>query len=170
MKKAIFGLGNHGVQFKDTRHNAGSEALENLKLLFDKNSFNLKKNENWDVTFVKPKCLINESGKYIKAFIKKFEINTNNIIVIYDDKSIEFGKIKFKKRGSSGGHNGIKDIINELGTEEFSRIKIGIGEYKGNDLKLWILQKFTKEEKSKLEKLTNCILEILLNWINEKFE
>ncbi|MFP4698471.1 MAG: aminoacyl-tRNA hydrolase [Eubacteriales bacterium] len=151
----IIGLGNPGLKYCATRHNIGFEVIERLS--FDYNiKINQKKHKahygigninNEKVILVKPQTYMNRSGESIRSIMDFYQIDPSNIIIIYDDVSLEIGKLRFRKKGSAGGHNGIKNIIQHLNTEEFPRLKIGVGEKPPSwDLADYVLSRFSKEE------------------------
>lgn len=165
--KMIVGLGNPGKEYEKTKHNLGFLFLEyleekyNLKIskkLFD--SLILETNFKGEkVVFVKPQTYMNLSGIAVKKVKQFYKINDEDIIVIYDDIDIPFEVVRYRKKGSAGSHNGMKNILEHLGTENFSRIRIGLGGLKNEhqDLKDFVLQRFTKEQ---LEKLTGVFFEV----------
>lgn len=153
--KLIVGLGNIGDKYTFTRHNAGfmladSIAINN-NLTFKENS-KLKaliaslKNEIDDFLIIKPTTFMNLSGEAVRAVVDYYKIPLENIIVVYDDLSLEIGRIRFRASGSDGGHNGIKSIIKHLGTNNIARLKIGIGPQPNIPSEAFVLQNFTKEE------------------------
>ena len=164
----IVGLGNPDSKFLNTRHNIGfwfiDSLVDNLRIHF---SDNLKKgfcdtdyqSEGINIKLLKPMTFINESGTPLKNFIKNKNIKPSQIIVAYDDLDLAAGKIRLKFSGGSGGHNGIKDIIEKLGTKDFWRLKIGIGKptYK-DDVISYVLGKPSPDDKKQiLEGITNII-------------
>lgn len=166
MIKLIVGLGNIGEKYENTRHNIGFELvnsfIKNNNGLFDKNDFNgiysIISINDQKIIVLKPSTYMNLSGKSVIACMNFFKIKIDEIIIIYDDINLEIGKYKYKKSGSSAGHNGIKDIINLLGSEEIKRIKIGIGSKPVNmDLSDFVLSKFKKEQKEEINKTINKI-------------
>jgi peptidyl-tRNA hydrolase, PTH1 family len=131
----IVGLGNHGREYAKNRHNIGFFCIDYLA---KKASISIKKNqcqaltgsgviENKAVILAKPKTYVNNSGLAVAALLKKHNIPRENLIVIYDDMDLPLGKMRIRKGGSAGGHNGIKSIIASIGSQDFKRIKIGIG-------------------------------------------
>lgn len=158
----VVGLGNPGMQYEKTRHNAGFMAAD---LLAEKYDCTLSRNKfdaiygdteigGHRVIIAKPQTYMNLSGKAVVAISQFYKIPLSNIIVMFDDISLDVGKIRIRRKGSAGGHNGIKDIIELTGTDEFMRIKIGVGE-KPNpeyDLKDWVLGKIPKELMDDFEK------------------
>jgi PTH1 family peptidyl-tRNA hydrolase len=158
VKWLIAGLGNLGPKYESTRHNAGFLFIDSLKIKEFKNKFNSCVAESEiagiSVLFLKPMTFMNLSGSAVISALNFYKLPIENLIIIFDDISLPFGKIRIRKSGSSGGHNGIKDIINSLGTDNFKRIKIGIGENPNNwDLKNWVLSSFSNEEKIKLQEV-----------------
>lgn len=156
----IAGLGNPGKQYENTRHNAGFMALDALadqlgtsieekkhKALCGKGLIGGEK-----VILLKPQTFMNLSGESIRAAADFYKVDPDHIIVIYDDISLEPGQLRIRKKGSAGGHNGIKSIIAHLGTQEFPRIKVGVGDKPPRmDLADYVLSRFSKEDREKME-------------------
>lgn len=151
----IIGLGNPGRKYIGTRHNIGFDAV--TRIADDYNiSLNIKKHkaiigtgfiEGEKVVLAQPQTYMNLSGESVRALVDYYKVDTEDIIVIYDDIDLDIGQLRIRRRGSAGGHNGIKDIIKHLGTQEFPRIKIGVGSKpKEWDLADYILSKFNDEE------------------------
>ncbi|WP_299995993.1 aminoacyl-tRNA hydrolase [uncultured Clostridium sp.] len=149
----IVGLGNPGKEYDGTRHNIGFEAIDyiadkyNIELnrikfkgVFGEGFINGKK-----VILLKPTTYMNLSGESIREVINFYKISNEEVIVIYDDISLEVGRLRIREKGSHGGHNGIKSIIANLGTDVFPRVKIGVGAPKGN-LVSHVLGKFSDDE------------------------
>ena len=132
----IIGLGNPGKEYIKNRHNIGFLLLENFSEKYNvqftlKNKFKsryteFKINDSIYRLFM-PNTYMNNSGDAVRAIVEWYKINLDQLFIIVDDIDLPLGKIRFRKKGSSGGHNGLKDIINKLNTENFNRIKIGIG-------------------------------------------
>lgn len=161
----IVGLGNPGSQYERTRHNVGFEVLD---LLADKYKISLSRikfkgvygegtTKGEKVILLKPQTYMNCSGESVGEISKFYKIPRENIVIVYDDMSLEIGRIRIRAKGSAGGHNGIKNIIAHLSSEEFPRIKIGVGQPKG-DWVNHVLGKFSKEEQEKLEKTYDAVL------------
>ncbi len=158
----VVGLGNPGITYEKTRHNAGFMAIDKIA---DKNggSFNKHKFDSVygecnigskRVLILKPETFMNLSGKAVVAAASFYKIPVSNIIVLFDDISLSVGKIRVRRQGSHGGHNGIKDIIELLGNDKIMRVKIGVGE-KPNpeyDLKNWVLGKIPSEQMEEFQK------------------
>lgn len=156
----IAGLGNPGAKYETTRHNAGFLFVERLS---DKYDFQVKKLKfhalvgeakigSHRCIVMKPQTMMNNSGEALKECALFYKIPPENIIVVFDDISLSPGKLRIRRKGSAGGHNGIKSIIAHLGSENFPRIKLGVGE-KPNpeyDLADWVLGKFPKDDIPKM--------------------
>ena len=157
----IAGLGNPTMQYEGTRHNAGFDVIDaladkyNISVDGRKNRAYIGKGiiEGQKVLLVKPQTYMNLSGESIGGLVDYFKIDEEqDLIVIYDDISLPPGQIRIRKKGSAGGHNGIKNIIAHLGTKVFPRIKVGVGEKpKKYDLADYVLSHFTKAEREEME-------------------
>ena len=157
----IAGLGNPTMQYEGTRHNAGFDVIDaladkyNISVDGRKNRAYIGKGiiEGQKVLLVKPQTYMNLSGESIGGLVDYFKIDEEqDLIVIYDDISLSPGQIRIRKKGSAGGHNGIKNIIAHLGTQVFQRVKIGVGEKPKNyDLKDFVLGHFSKAEQELME-------------------
>lgn len=157
----IAGLGNPTMQYEGTRHNAGFDVIDaladkyNISVDGRKNRAYIGKGiiEGQKVLLVKPQTYMNLSGESIGGLVDYFKIDEEQeLIVIYDDISLPPGQIRIRKKGSAGGHNGIKNIIAHLGTQVFPRIKVGVGEKpKKYDLADYVLSHFTKAEREEME-------------------
>lgn len=167
--KLLVGLGNPGNEYKNTRHNVGFMVLDNWmnyhNYKFDKKKFNgeysLIKYQNEDVIVLKPLSFMNLSGTVVLSFVNYFKINIDDILIVYDDKDIELGSVKLKKSGSCGGHNGIRNIIDNLKTDKFKRLKVGLSK-NNTDMVSFVLGQFSNVEKCKFDdvlKETNNILD-----------
>ena len=178
----IIGLGNPGRKYKKTRHNLGFLAIDYLikNLIKGKNKWQKNKSGKYiflsaeiffkKVKFIKPETYMNESGNTL-AYLKKREgLKPSEMIVIYDDLDLPFGKIRIKKKGSSGGHKGVQSIINNLKTDKFIRIKIGIANksLEKSSREKFVLEKFTKEESKFLEEKVFSKLPEIIKTILDK--
>jgi PTH1 family peptidyl-tRNA hydrolase len=150
----IAGLGNPGWRYRKTRHNVGFAVVDSLakqfSLRFDKEKIyacckGLYKDERF--VLIKPLTYMNSSGLAVRKALKLYDASPGKLIVVHDDIDLPVGKIKIKKKGSSGGHRGIQSIIDQIGTEEYIHIKIGIGRSPGVPSEVYVLEKFRKEEK-----------------------
>ncbi|AMG64550.1 MULTISPECIES: aminoacyl-tRNA hydrolase [Staphylococcus] len=153
--KCIVGLGNIGKRFEHTRHNIGFEVVD---YLLDKYHFNLDKQKfkgaytierigNDKVMFIEPMTMMNLSGQAVGPLMDYYNVAIDELIVLYDDLDLNQGQVRLRQKGSAGGHNGMKSIIQHLGTEQFKRIRIGVGRpTNGMSVPDYVLQKFSKEE------------------------
>ena len=161
----VAGLGNPGDEYKATKHNVGfmvvDKLAENNNATFKKSRFNALTADctigGKRVLLLKPLTYMNLSGEAINKAMKFYKIEPQSLIVICDDINLDVGKIRVRPKGSDGGQNGLKNIILNLKTQEFKRVRIGIGakphpEY---DLKDWVLSAFSKEAKPQIERAIN---------------
>lgn len=172
--KIIVGLGNPTREYEGTRHNVGFSVIYALSDAYDI-SVDTKKHkaligkgmiDGEKVILAMPVTYMNLSGESVRELKDYYKCDNEDIIVIYDDVSLSVGRLRLRKKGSAGGHNGIKSIISHLGTEEFPRIKVGIGEKPKNmDLADYVLGRFSKEEQPIIResavlaaKAVSCIL------------
>ena len=155
----IVGLGNPGKKYEHTRHNVGFEVID---ILADRMGIHVDESkhkglvgrgmlEGQKVVLVKPQTFMNLSGECVRAVADFYKVAEEEIIVIYDDISLEPGQLRIRAKGSAGGHNGIKNIIAHLGSQVFPRVKVGVGEKpRMMDLADYVLSHFTKEEQGKM--------------------
>ena len=156
--KLIVGLGNPGKEYEDTRHNIGYMVVDNFVKANNLGTFTEKFNglilkttyNDEQLIIVKPLSYMNLSGDVVRKVSDYYKIDINDILVIHDDLDMPVGKIKLKVGGSSGGHNGIKDITNKLGNENYKHLKIGIANDKNIDTKDYVLGKFKDNDKKEI--------------------
>ena len=172
----LIGLGNPGKKYSKSRHNIGFLVLENLSRKYNSN-FLLKdklksscsefKINNSTYRLFLPNTFMNNSGDAVRAIVDWYKINLDQVFIIVDDKDLPLGKIRFRKKGSSGGHNGLKSIIEKLQTYDFNRIRIGIGsppsnkEIKNSNTISHVLGNISLEEKLILDKVYKRVIESL---------
>lgn len=169
--KLIIGLGNPGSKFEKTRHNIGFMTINALVRGLGLPDFKLDKKleaeivKEDDTIYAKPQTYMNESGRAIQKISNFYKITPENITIIHDDKDMIFGKIRTRDKGSSGGHNGIKSIIEYLGTENFSRIKIGIQnpDKPIKDTSKYVLKNFSRKQKKELENIIDQAIKEIHN-------
>lgn len=161
MKYLVVGLGNMHTDYDDTRHNVGFDVVDFIADKFDARftKANLGdvaevKHKGRTLVLLKPSTYMNRSGKAVRYWLQKKKIKDRNLLVIVDDMNIDLGRIRLRNKGSDGGHNGLKDINNILGSNVYARLRVGIG----NDFKKgrqvdFVLGKWNKEEKEKLPKI-----------------
>ena len=174
MKKfLIVGIGNIGKEYDNTRHNVGFQILDYISKEYQQDfeivkygqisKFRIK---GKSVILLKPSTYVNLSGKAVGYWLKKEKIGINNLLVISDDLNLDFGKIRIKTKGTDGGHNGLKDISNVLGTNDYSRFRFGIG---GNFPKGrqsdYVLSKWNNDEKSEFISLETHFIELFKSYL-----
>lgn len=160
----IVGLGNPGKEYDNTRHNIGFETIDYIS-----NKYNIEINRkkfkgvcgegfinNTKVILLKPSTYMNLSGESVAEAVKFYKLEKEEVIIIYDDISLEVGRLRIREKGSAGGHNGIKSIISHLASDVFPRIKIGVGQPKGG-LVSHVLGKFNKEEIEVLKEVVEAV-------------
>ncbi len=179
MKKLIIGLGNPGKEYETTKHNVGFLVLDEYAKT---NNFEISKSKfsglfakerinNQDVIFLKPTTYMNLSGIAIKEAMNFYKIDIKDVLIIFDDKDIKLGSFKLKDNGSAGGHNGIKNIINTLGTQEFNRLKIGIGTgHKIEDIKNFVLKNFSKKDFELISNNYSIYVDIIEDFLTSDFK
>mgnify|MGYP001073566147 CR=1 FL=1 len=160
---AIIGLGNPGMQYAATRHNVGFEVIERFAY---ENSIDINKKKHKaligeglvggkKVILAKPQTYMNLSGQSVIEIMNWYKVERSHIIIIYDDISLPIGNIRIRTKGSAGGHNGIKSIITHLNSDEFLRVKVGVGEKPpGWDLADYVLSRFAKNE---IGEIVECV-------------
>ena len=170
----IVGLGNPGKEYDKTRHNIGFDVIDYMA-----NKYNIDVNrekfkgicgegfiENKKVILLKPLTYMNLSGESIRELANFYKLEDDEIIVVYDDISLDIGRLRIREKGSAGGYNGIKSIIQNLGGDKFPRVKVGVGQPKDN-LVNHVLGKFSKEDREHIEKVipvvSDAIVEIVKN-------
>ncbi len=174
--KMVVGLGNPGKKYFDTRHNVGFMVIDNYagkrELLFKKKFNGLYTIFNFDdekILLLKPQSFMNLSGEVVKKYCDFFKINYNDIIIIYDDMSFDVGTFKLKKSGSSAGHNGMKNIIDCLHTEDIRRLRIGISKSIENKIN-YVISPFEISEKEDIKKVINITFDIIQDYLTEPFD
>lgn len=170
----IVGLGNPGKSYENTRHNIGFLALDLLAKEYEIKLNKIKHKalvgegfiSGQKVLLVKPQTYMNLSGNSVREILEYYKISPENLIVIYDDIDIPSGSLRVRKKGSGGTHNGMKSIIDDIQSEQFPRIRIGIGKETRMDLKDYVLGGFGKDEKKRMEdavlragKAATCIID-----------
>lgn len=177
--KLIVGLGNYGNEYKNTRHNIGFRFIDSYfsgqNVIF-KNKFKglyCEKIINGEkVIFLKPQTYMNLSGESVVLFSKYYKIKPEEILVISDDIALPIGTYRLRSQGSSGGHNGLKNIEECLKTNKYNRLRIGINSELRNtmDQTTFVLSKFSLEEEKKLIELESVVSKIINDYVNERFD
>jgi len=173
----IIGLGNPGLKFKSTRHNLGFELVNYIKRQGGFSAWQNKKRlkakisqgkiDNKKVILAKPQTFMNQSGQAVKLLVKFYKIPLKNLWVVHDDLDLVFGKMRVKKNSRAAGHKGVQSIIDELGTKNFNRLKVGIGPKQSKiNSKKFVLQKFGKKEQKELRRIKEKTTAFLQEQIN----
>ncbi|MBR6242890.1 MAG: aminoacyl-tRNA hydrolase [Ruminococcus sp.] len=174
----ITGLGNPGLEYEGTRHNAGFCVLdmlaEQLGTKIDRLRF---KGKTAEVTIEGVRCLLlkpttymNNSGESVVQALEFYKIDASKLIVVCDDISLDAGKLRIRRKGSHGGHNGLRSIVDLTGREDFQRIKMGVGKkpHPDYDLAKWVLGKFGKEDSEKMEESSKNACECIKLMVQDK--
>lgn len=176
--KLVVGLGNPGKEYEKTRHNMGFMVVDRYAakhgLSYQKEKFHGLYFETTiqgeKVIFLKPQSYINLSGEVISKFMDYYKIPVSDLFVIHDDLDLPFCKLKLKKTGSSGGHNGLKNIESHLHTKDYKRLKLGISNDKKMDTKDYVLGRFSFEDQKALEELIDYACLILEDYFVLSFD
>lgn len=180
-KKMIVGLGNVGKEFEATRHNVGFMVVDNLASKFKKLFIPGRGNYYFahfsiagdDVYLVKPTTYMNNSGIAVKEAVERFEINLPELLVVYDDFVLPLGKLRIRKMGGDGGHNGVASIIYHLNDNRFPRLRCGIGNEQvkpGADMVNFVLSKFDPDEIPVVEKMVKTAADAAVMFLTEGTE
>lgn len=172
--KLIVGLGNPGRIYAGSRHNIGFSVVKSLakKCRFsfrrDPRTFSLSvkgRREGEDIVLAMPQAFMNVSGQAVGALCKKHRIDIENMLVVCDDMDLEFGRLRIRPKGSSGGHRGLVSIIGVLGENTFCRLRIGIGRpSQALDAAGFVLSPFTKQERAELDGVIDAAADCCLSW------
>ena len=161
--KFVIGIGNPGKSYDKTRHNVGFAVLDRLK------DSGIKKTE---AMFVKPETFVNRTGEAVAALLKKYpKATAQDFLIVCDDVNLLFGKMRLRGSGSAGGHHGLESVIEALGGNGFSRLRIGVGqEAMPKDLTGFVLEKFSKSEQKALDEILERAVLVCESWVNEGLE
>ena len=183
-KKIIIGLGNPGEDYASSLHNVGFMCVNYFArkngIRFDKKQAEARtgsgKVAGIQILVARPHTYMNRSGEAVSRLVKKFRLNTEDVLVIYDDLDLPLGKIRIRQDGGPGGHNGIKSIIQELGSQDFPRLRVGIGrpmdteglhEDKNADVITYLLSEFPPEVKTAINQVLPKVNEAIFSIISE---
>ena len=173
--KMIIGLGNPGAKYANTKHNIGFNVLDEYatqhKLTFNKSKFEALYTEAFvgteKVILVKPQTFMNDSGRAVRPMMDYFNTDLADLMVVYDDLDLPAGKIRLRQKGSAGGHNGMKSLIQHLGTSNFNRIKIGIDRpYSSQTVVNHVLGGFSKEQQEPITFAIKDAASAIDYWVN----
>ncbi len=176
--KMVVGLGNPGREYADTRHNTGFRVIDSLaeKLQIAVNRrkftsrFGLCESGGKKLILLKPWQFMNRSGSAVAKATAFYKLSAEDLLVVSDDMALAVGVIRLRAKGSAGGHNGLADVIEKLGTEQFSRLRIGIGQSDREDDVDYVLSKPSEEERPLLDKATERACEAVLCWVEHGIE
>jgi len=176
--KLFVGLGNPGRKYNQTRHNVGFMAIDVLATKWDipmteekkfKGFFGSAHINGEKVLLLKPTTYMNLSGESVQSVMDFYDLEDQDIVVIYDDLDLDVGRVRLRYKGSSGGHNGIKSIILHMATQEFNRIKIGIGKNQNIPINDYVLGKFTCDEMIDISNALDKTNRACEMWLGETF-
>lgn len=174
--KIVVGLGNPGSKYKNTRHNVGFDVLACIAQRYavgrPKAKFNAEVAEtiikNEKTILISPLTFMNLSGQSVRAAIDFFKIDLHDVLVICDDINLDVGRLRIRKSGSAGGQNGLKDIINRLGSDQFPRLRVGVGRVPAQwDTSDFVLGKFGEEDQASIETAVQRAADAVEVWIDE---
>ena len=176
--KLIVGLGNPGKEYENTRHNAGFRFIEEYakvnNLPFKKEKFKgiyTEFNKNGEkVILLKPQKYMNLSGEVVKQFLDFYKIKIDDLLVITDDLDTKIGHLKLKYKGSSGGHNGLKNIEQNIKSRDYKRVKIGISNNDKKDKIDYVIGSVSKEELNKINSVNKYAKDLIDDFLNMKFD
>jgi PTH1 family peptidyl-tRNA hydrolase len=173
--KVVIGLGNPGDQYRATRHNIGWMVVDRVAdragwagrgRTRDASAVVGGRFRGLDLVLAKPLTYMNDSGLAVRKVLAREHAPLGDLLVMADDFALPFGKLRFREHGGSGGHNGLRSIIEELGTEAFSRLRVGIGD-PGRDAVDHVLSPFTKEQRQRLDELLDAAADAVETWARE---
>ncbi|OGQ06897.1 MAG: aminoacyl-tRNA hydrolase [Deltaproteobacteria bacterium RIFCSPLOWO2_12_FULL_40_28] len=177
--KVIVGLGNPGREYEKTRHNLGFRVVEewavanHITISFQKSRFEAlvaevsRDGREEKVLLVKPTTFMNLSGKSVGALVRFYKIAISDVLVVYDDCDYPLGKVRFAASGSSGGHKGVASIIENLGSEDFPRLRLGIGRSEKEDTSSYVLKPFLSSEEKTVKEVVVKAVFALTTWLDE---
>ena len=176
-KYLILGIGNVGDEYDNTRHNIGFDVLDELSKLLNVNFESVKlaqraesKFKGKKIILIKPNNYVNNSGKSLLYWSNKEKVSTDNILIICDDLNLYFGNIKIKSSGTAGGHNGLRDIEDYLGTSNYPRVRVGISNNKKASMSDYVLGKWTESEQNHIKKIITISTDIIFSFIQTGIE
>ncbi len=177
--KLIVGLGNPGKKYEHTRHNIGFKVIDELEQRLQsplnqskfKGLFTMIHHHEEKIILLKPLTYMNVTGECVRPLMDYYHISIENLLVIYDDLDLPVGKIRLRKKGSAGGHNGVKSLIKHLGSSQFKRIRIGIDRPPVDmAVEKYVLGKFSRDEKVMIDQVIEKSADACEYWFNYPFE
>ncbi|MCD8509622.1 MAG: aminoacyl-tRNA hydrolase [Bacillus sp. (in: Bacteria)] len=176
--KLIVGLGNPGKKYESTRHNVGFDTIDKCQSLLNisldqskfKGIYGFRKIEEHKIFLLKPLTFMNLSGESVVPLMNFYKITPENLLVIYDDLDLSPGTLRLRQKGGPGGHNGMKSIIAHLGTDQFNRIRIGIGRPPaGEAVSNYVLNAFAPQERQAINEVTDKAAKAVEKWVKSDF-
>ena len=176
--KLIAGLGNPGIEYEKTRHNAGflliDRLCDKLGVRLDKNKckaqYGIYRHNGEKIIIAKPQTYMNLSGQAVSSLMRFYDVDVKDLIVVHDDLDLPVGKLRLRRQGSSGGQKGMGSIIEQLGTSQIDRIRIGISNDKRIDTKDYVLGRFSKEDEKILDEVLDKGAEALIYAFDHDFD
>lgn len=176
--KLIVGLGNPGTQYDGTRHNAGFMVLDALAEMFDvkirRQKFNALAEEvvcgSEKLLLLKPQQYMNRSGHAVATAAGFYKLDPADVLVVTDDMALETGQLRLRSKGSAGGHNGLKDIIARLGTDQFPRLRVGVGSCGQRDAADYVLSRFSEDERDIMNRAVSAAAAAIRCWVTDGIE
>ena len=174
MKYLVVGLGNIGAEYADTRHNIGFKVLDALAAASDTSFISARygavaelRHRGHQVTLLKPATYMNLSGKAVRYWISELKIDKAQLLVVVDDIALPFGELRMRKKGSAGGHNGLKNITELLGGEDYARMRFGIGgDFSRGHQVDYVLGEWSAEEREKMDERLKVFSDAILSYIS----
>ncbi len=173
-RKLIVGLGNPGRKYKRTRHNLGFMVVDRLA---EQKGLSYKKgrgayetagfvHNNQSIILAKPLTFMNNSGQAVAELVNYFDVDLSQLLIVFDDIELPFGRIRLRARGSSGGHNGLDSVLQHINTKNFARLRIGIGtEYAKRDMIKFVLSSFSRNEQKELDSIIDRSIDAILDFV-----
>ena len=173
----VVGLGNPGQKYLHNRHNIGWLVFDNITEINQdkwiekfKGAYTKMRYGSQTYFFLKPLTYMNDSGKSVRALTDFFKIPAENVLVIYDELDVDYGTLMFKRGGGTAGHNGLRSMVNHLGSKDFMRIRMGISRPNDGNVSKWVLSDFSKKEQSYLDDFLNLGADAIADFIKRGFE
>ena len=163
--KFIIGIGNPGKQYEKTRHNIGFRVIDSIEKAMKNEELKIK-----NLRLVKPSTYVNCTGDEVAAILKKSNGSLDDFLIVCDDVNLAFGKMRLRAKGSSGGHNGLGSVMDALGTEDFTRLRIGVkNETTSKNLAPFVLESFSKKEEKELKPVLERAVLVCKAWAEKGF-
>ncbi len=174
----VVGLGNPGERYRNTRHNIGFMVAERLNERLSGGQAQAKFSGLWSdcisdgrkIGILRPQTYMNKSGNSVNQAINWFKLDLDQIIVIYDDLDLPFGEVRLRRKGSAAGHNGLSSIMQQTGSQELQRLRVGIGRPSHGDTVSYVLNRFSKEEEPELPAVIDHAVDAVLAWIEHDMD